>query len=169
MKNHRKRIWIDPFQTGLLIRIALYCVMYQVVSWAFFSLCEQIDASFAALRVEGSILGNVFVRSVLALLVVVPPLTLDAVRFAHRLVGPLYRIRKTMQAIAAGEPVALVRLRDRDMLVDFKDDFNAMLQHLEQQGYVLIKPANPADNSETVRTASHMVPATALHAGAQRP
>ena len=43
--------------------------------------------------------------------------------------------------MAAGEPVALVQLRQGDLLLDFKDDFNAMLKHLQQQGYVVLKAA----------------------------
>ena len=64
-----------------------------------------------------------------------------------------------MQAVAAGEPVALVNLRERDLLVDFKDDFNAMLERLEKQGYVLLKSANPAQKSEMLQTASGTAPA----------
>ena len=69
-------------------------------------------------------------------------MTYDAIRFAHRLVGPLYRFRKTMQAIAAGEQVAPVQLRKGDLLVGFQDDFNEhALGILEKQGYVLSKNA----------------------------
>jgi nitrogen fixation/metabolism regulation signal transduction histidine kinase len=94
--------------------------------------------------VQLGFLSKLSVRSVVALLTLVPPLTLDAVRFAHRLVGPLYRFRKTIQAVAAGEPVGLVQLRRGDFLTDLKDDFNAMLRRLEQNGFVLLKaPENP--------------------------
>lgn len=168
MRKHRKRIWIDPFQTGLLIRIGLYCLVYQVATWAFFSLCDHVNDAFTELGADRSVLGSVFVRSVLALLILVPPLTLDAVRFAHRLVGPLYRIRKTMQAVAAGEPVTLVELRPRDMLVDFKNDFNAMLEHMEQQGYVLMKAAKPPVKVETLHKVGGMA-AAMDHPGVQRP
>jgi hypothetical protein len=139
MKNLRKRIWIDPFQTGLLVRIALYCILYQVVICTFYTFCDQLDKGSAAMGVPLQLFSSPFTRSVLTLTLLVPPLAWDAVRFAHRLVGPLYRFRKTIQAIAAGEPVSLINLRDGDYLMDLKDDFNAMLQQLEQQGYVLVK------------------------------
>jgi hypothetical protein len=66
-------------------------------------------------------------------------------------------------------------LRHRDLLVDFKNDFNAMLEHLEQQGYVLIRPAKPTVNAETLQTVGGMSLATDHsevtpdHPGAQRP
>src|SRR5437667_8283962 len=85
MRCQRKRIWIHPFQTGLLIRIALYCLLYQAVTWAFFAGYEQINAGFAAMGTE-SPFASILVRTLLTLLVLVPPLAVDATRFAHRLV-----------------------------------------------------------------------------------
>jgi hypothetical protein len=136
-----------------------------VTAWAFFCFCEQINGAFAVAGLEAPLLKDTLVRNLLALLILVPPLTVDAVRFAHRLVGPLYRFRKTIQAIAAGEQVALVQLRRGDLLVDFQNDFNAMLEHLEQQGYVLLKKPEPAVNAETLQMASDMAPAKS-HPGA---
>lgn len=162
MKDYRKRIWIDPFQTRLMLRIVLYCVVYQVIVWAFFALCDMINHRLAPMGVECPWFTNVFVRNIMALLILAPPLTLDVVRFAHRFVGPLYRFRKSIQAIAAGEPVPLVQLRKGDYLMDLRDDFNRMLQHLEQQGLVLVKapevsqttrPAQPVTN-EAITTMS---------------
>jgi hypothetical protein len=139
MKNLRKRIWIDSFQTGLLLRIVLYCILYQVIICTFYIFCDQLDKSSAAMGVPLQLFSNTFTRSVLTLVLLVPPLAWDAVQFAHRLVGPLYRFRKTIQAMAAGESVSPIQLRKGDYLMDLKDDFNAMLQQLEQQGYVLVK------------------------------
>lgn len=159
MEEKRKRIWIHPFQSGLFIRICTYCLIYQVASWAFFALCAQLDGLLGQMHVQGTLLGNTMVRSLLAFAILVPPLTLDAVRFAHRLVGPLFRFRKTMQAIAAGEPVSLVKLRDRDLLFDFQDDFNAMLMQLERQGLVLIRKSSTAVDVDTLHSVAGMAPA----------
>lgn len=160
MSEHRRRIWIDSFQTGLLLRIILYCVVYQLVAWAFFAICEAIDERICKMGVQGHFLSNHLLRSVLALLILIPPLTLDAVRFAHRLVGPLYRFRRTVQAIAAGEPVPLVKLRTGDFLTDFRDDFNAMLQHLEQQGFVLVKAPGTSETVPTPQPLAAVAPST---------
>jgi hypothetical protein len=83
----------------------------------------------------------------LAVFLLVPLLTLEALRFAHRLVGPLYRFRKTLRAIGAGEAVGLVELRNGDMLQDFKDDLNAMLKRLEQQGAIVLKTPKAAEGA----------------------
>jgi hypothetical protein len=65
-----------------------------------------------------------------------------------------------LRAIAADEPVSLVRLRKGDLLHDMKDDFNAMLQLLEEKGYVLLQtPATPADTQTPAKVG---ITATAL-------
>jgi hypothetical protein len=154
MKEHRKRIWIDPFQTGLLIRVSVYLLLYQVVVWAFMAVCELLNSVAAAAGADWHFPSSSTMRTVLALLILSPPLAMDAIRFAHRLVGPLYQFRKTMQAIAAGEPVTLVQLRRGDLLFDFKDDFNSMLKALEEKGLVLLKDPEKAGNAEPAKAAS---------------
>jgi hypothetical protein len=165
MSEQRKHIWIHPFQTGLLIRIAAYCVLYQVAAWALFSLFEYFDAGIKTLGAQSTLVSNVPLRTLLILLFLVPPMAVDALRFAHRLVGPLYRVRQTIQAIAAGEPVALVQMRKGDLLFDLQDDFNLMLGTLEQQGYVVLKAPGAPVNSETPQ-AARSVPAAAPNPGA---
>src|SRR5262249_52083778 len=128
--------------------------LFQVVVWAFTALCEQLNIAATAAGAEGHLLSSGTVRVVLALLVLSPPLVLYSVRFAYRLVGPLYRFRKTIQAIAAGEPVALVQLRRGDLLGEFKDNFNAMLKTLEEKGLILLKDPEKAVNAETAEVAS---------------
>jgi hypothetical protein len=154
MRELRKRIWIDPFQTGLLLRIAFCCLIFQGATWAFFSLCDVIDDAIGTASTERHSFASAAVRSVLALIIVVPPLVVDSVRFAHRLVGPLYRFRKTIQAITAGEPVSLITLRKGDMLMDFRDDFNQMLLHLQQQGLVVLKSPPGSEPSKTPQLAN---------------
>lgn len=159
MKEHRKRIWIDPFQTGLLLRIAVYLVLYQVVVWAFIIFCDRINHDLVSIGVEWTFLANSPARTLLMLVLLAPPLALDAVRFAHRLVGPLYRFRKVIQAVAAGQPVAPVQLRKGDLLVDFQDDLNRMLKTLEEKGLVLL-PAPGAADKAPAREAVDLAPAT---------
>lgn len=157
MTECRKRIWIDHFQTGLLVRIVVYCMVYQVAVWAFFGICEMLDRGVAVLGGEVLFFSTPLVRNILVLVCIAPPLMFDAVRFAHRLVGPLYRFRKTVQAIAAGEPVALVQLRKGDLLMDLKDDFNVMLRQLEQRGLVVLKGPVPAETSDAAQAIASTV------------
>ena len=152
--ERRKRIWIDPFQTGLLLRIAGYLVVCLIAVWAFMAICDQLTHGVEAAGGEWPFLSSNLVRIILALLVVMPPLALDAVRFAHRLVGPIYCFRRVVRAVAAGEPVSLVQLRKDDLLVDFRDEFNQMLKALEEKGLVVLKPSEKPTVTEKTEVAS---------------
>jgi hypothetical protein len=139
MKHQRKKIWIDRFQTHLSLRIALYFVLYQAAVWAFVLIEGQIHRGLTALIGEGP--ASTFLLFFALTVVFVGGLFIwDAVHFAHRFVGPLYRFRKIVKAVAAGEEVDLVRLRQGDFLQDFRDDFNEMLRVLEQRGAVTLRP-----------------------------
>lgn len=146
MRNQRKRIWIDRFQTRMIGRILLYCGAYQVSLWIIIMTVQMYLNSMDALTGQPMWrqLAWTALLPVLAFLVII---TLDAVRFLHRLVGPVYRFRTTIQAIAAGEPVDLVQLRKNDYLQDVMKDFNEMLHRLEQKGAVVIKDRQLAEET----------------------
>src|SRR2546430_757038 len=119
MQQKRKKIWIDRFQTTLSVRIALYFVLYQAAVWALVMIDYHMFHALAGV-VGSGVAGSFF--GLFAVLVVGIGLLFiyDTVCFTHRLVGPLFRFRKTIQAIAAGEPVELVRLRKGDFLQELK-------------------------------------------------
>ena len=60
--------------------------------------------------------------------------------------GPIYRFRKTIQAVTAGEPVRLIKLREGDYLLEMKDELNALLTFLQQRGLVTL--VEPGDGCE---------------------
>jgi nitrogen fixation/metabolism regulation signal transduction histidine kinase len=63
----------------------------------------------------------------------------DAVKTAHRIVGPLSRFRQTIKAITSGDELELIRLRQGDYLQEMKDELNEMIKVLEQRGAVVMK------------------------------
>jgi nitrogen fixation/metabolism regulation signal transduction histidine kinase len=136
--QQRKRIWIDRFQTFLFLRIALYFVCYQIVIWAFVTLERDI---FAGLEQMLGGIATAYGYVFLPLTVVVVSLLfiLDAIRFAHRMVGPLRRFRKSIAGITAGEEQVVITLRKDDFLQEMKDEFNEMLAALERRGAVVMK------------------------------
>lgn len=134
----RRKVWIDRFQTYLSVRLALYFVLYQIAVWTVFLLERQLVS-----RME-IIVGPAGVAVCFALLVVCAValgfyFIWDAVKFTHRVVGPLVRFRKTINAVAAGEEVELLVLRQGDLLTDMRDDFNEMLRELERRGAVVVR------------------------------
>jgi methyl-accepting chemotaxis protein len=153
MGEERKKVWVDPFQTKLTLRIAGYLVVF------FFVFANLLFAWKMWEEGPGDPLAQ-FVDTLrtnapafVLLFILVPVMAWDTIRFSHRLVGPLVRFRKTIQAIADGEAVRPVKLRDGDYLEEMRDDFNKMLEQLQKQGVPVIKPADPAEEESRKQTA----------------
>jgi methyl-accepting chemotaxis protein len=148
MGEERKKVWIDRFQTKLTLRIAGYLVVFFVVFTNLLFAWKMWDegpidppAQFVdTLRTN----APVFVL----LLILVPVMAWDTIRFSHKLVGPLVRFRKTMQDIAEGNAVRPIKLRDGDYPTEMRDDFNKMLEELQKRGVPVIKPADPATDED---------------------
>jgi nitrogen fixation/metabolism regulation signal transduction histidine kinase len=138
VRNQRKRIWIDRFQTYLFLRMGFYFICYQVAVWSLVAVERCLSATFEAM------LGPVeaaycFLIMAVAVIVLGFVFIYDAVVLSHRIVGPLYRFRQAIKAVTAGGEQSLVALRKGDYLQDMKDDFNEMLRALEERGAVVLK------------------------------
>ena len=144
MRDKRRKIWIDGFQTRLSIRIALYFVCYQVIFTLLFSIGRGMIVDFLQL-VGMEAIGFFILVSVVTLVSIGGLFIYDALLYTHRIVGPLYRFRKTIQAITAGDEVELLRLREGDQLQEMKDDLNEMLRALHQRGAIELKAPEDAD------------------------
>lgn len=151
MREKRKKIWIDRFQTYLSIRLTLYFVLYQAAVWALVLIEKNLFAIMDELVGPGGAIG-VFAVLVSVVVVVGILFIYDAIKLSHRVVGPLYRVRKTIQAITDGEEMTLVKLRDGDLLQELKDDLNVMLKTLEQRGAIVLK--SPEVKQEQKQTAA---------------
>src|SRR5688572_4204980 len=114
MGEERKKVWIDPFQTKLTLRIAGYLVVFFFVFanllfvWKMWREGPTDPAAQLVETLEAN--APVFVL----MLILVPVMAWDTIRFSHKLVGPLVRFRKTMQDVADGEPVRPIKLREGD-------------------------------------------------------
>jgi len=144
MSDDRKKIWVNQYQTKLFIRIAMYWLIYQLAVWNFLFVWRVVQ--------EGP--GNpleqywgVFLDYYPTLIifgVIVPILAWDAVRFTHRMVGPVVRFRRAMQEVSEGKLVRRIKLRPNDFLTDLQDDFNEMLEGLERRGVPILHPTEKA-------------------------
>jgi uncharacterized membrane protein len=153
MSEERKKVWVDPFQTRLSLRIAGYLAVFFIVfgnflfAWKMF---EEGPTDPAQQFVE-TIRSNVPVF--ICLLILVPVMAWDTIRFSHRLVGPIVRFRQTMQAITEKEAVCPIKLREADYLTEMRDDFNEMLEALQKQGVNVLMPLDPSTAKDAKKTA----------------
>jgi hypothetical protein len=125
MRDKRKRMWIDRFQTHLGVRLIFLFASYQSLVWLVVLFGHSMAAGLASLLGPGAIacwllllLGAVATGCLLFLF--------DTVRLTHRVVGPLYRFQEVIQAITNGDALPLVQIRKDDFLHEMKDELNGM-------------------------------------------
>lgn len=136
-RQARRKYYVDKkVQGALLIRAARYWVLsitvvsaLTILGWLFWS--PGIAVLIQLREQLPSLLGTVLV-ALMASLVVLPVILLDLVRMTNRFVGPMLRLRRSMRQAAAGEKVAPVKFRGGDYWEGFADDFNLLLDRLNQ-------------------------------------
>lgn len=100
-----------------------------------------------------SLLGAVLI-AFLASFLVLPVILFDLVRVSNRFVGPVLRLKRSMQQAAAGESVNPVRFRDEDYWQDFADAFNHLLERFDiPENSVQLAETNSSDSQEPVEIA----------------
>ncbi len=149
MAERRKRTLIEQFQYKLIARMAAYWAIYQLTLWNFLFSWRLLEEGPGNLADQ---LGR-FLRESYPMLIcfaiLVPAFVWDAVRFYHRVAGPIYRLRKTVQDVLDDKAVRAIRLRKGDELTELADDVNAMLAVLAKRGAItLIGPGPTAEANE---------------------
>jgi methyl-accepting chemotaxis protein len=136
MKNRRRKLFIDrPVQGAIARRITLHWILFFFILFftlPFWRLCYRADLSapFSTLLLQGlAETAPVFVL----LLATLPMFIWDTVKLSHRFAGPMYRLQKALQDLAAGDEPSPIRLRKGDFWKDVADDFNAMLDRLARE------------------------------------
>jgi hypothetical protein len=149
----RKRVWVDQFQTRLMWRIIGYLVLFLVVLVNFLFAWKLVLEGVHDLVQQWLEMIYQYLPVAVCLLLLVPAMGWDAIRFSHRLLGPLVRFRRTMQSIAKGEAVPPIKLREGDHLTELRDDFNQMLEALQRRGVPILKPNVTAEEDKTRKPA----------------
>jgi len=112
------------------------CVLY----W-FFCLCTillfvAVATMFSGdLKSAGDMFSGIwkqFSPAILASVLLLPLVALDVVRFSHRFVGPLVRLRNDLKRLADGEEVRPVNFRKNDHWHDLAEQFNRVANYQRQ-------------------------------------
>jgi len=152
----RSRIWVDPpLQLRLLLRMALYFLVYSLTLYHVAFLYELMaNLPDAMARGMWALYADFLGRQqpfLVACVAVLPILLYDMVKFSHRIAGPLYRCRKTMEAMAAGKAVAPFKPRQHDLLRDLIQSFNALIRKWNAgQGNGTPNPTKEESSVETL-------------------
>jgi hypothetical protein len=132
----RRRLFVNrPIQGALISRVALYWLLGMFIQALLIMLLSVGTGSSDELGQRAAQfwwhLKLILVSSLLTL----PLLVLDIIKLSHRWVGPIYRLRTALQALAMGEPVKPLTFRAGDYWKELADGFNAVLtriNHLEE-------------------------------------
>lgn len=144
MAEQRVRKVSDPFQWRVFARILTYGLIYQVTVWNLM-FCWRLANNKGALLAQYREFVYESYPMLFCVLLLVPAFAWDAVKFCHRIAGPVYRFRVTVRDVAAGLPVKVIRLRKGDELLGLRDDLNTMLKTLSARGAIdLIDGGQPS-------------------------
>lgn len=154
IKENRHKVWVDRFQTRLTLRIGLYLVLFLIVLFNFLFAWRLWQEGPGPLGEQYLRMLYDYLPVTICLLILVPVMAWDAIRFSHRIVGPLVRFRRTMQEIANGDTVRPIKLREGDYLDDLRDEFNQMLEALQRRGVAVLKPTDPGQDEPQQRTSA---------------
>ena len=139
----RRKLFVDRAVQGALIGRALSywvaCLLFVTVPLCIGRVYAHPDQfifqQFGALWKQ---FGPVLTCAVLML----PLVVYDLLQLTNRFVGPLVRLRREMQRLAAGERVRPLRFRKGDFWQDLTIHFNRLVERCEQTA-VEPRPAAP--------------------------
>jgi len=126
-KQERKKVYVDRHvQGGVVLRLAgiwlATTVLAIVVSVMLGYFSNPVMGFEYYLRESGRTCGPLL----LAFASVLPIAALYLVRFTHRCVGPIVRLRRALRELAAGECTSPLKFRDTDYWHDLAGDFNQL-------------------------------------------
>jgi nitrogen fixation/metabolism regulation signal transduction histidine kinase len=77
---------------------------------------------------------GVSVTLLIELLIAIPIVSFVGIRASHRIVGPIARIKKALEAIGTGDFAQRITLRKGDALEDLAVSINQMAEQLKKRG-----------------------------------
>lgn len=130
----RKRLLVDPkLQGALLLRTFGYWC-FCVITFSLILLCWDAATGPPQPFIEYFRVHDLWREHgtvMFAAVVLLPVLLIDVLLTTNRLAGPLYRLRRSLRALAAGEHVEPVQFRQGDFWQDVADEFNAVAVYVD--------------------------------------
>lgn len=147
-KFKRRQLLVDPQVQGALL---WRTVFYWAASICAVTLLLFIWRTIAAVVGQNndatawSYAGPALVTMVFLL----PAFAFDFLRLSNQLVGPIFRLRRTVRKALAGERVQPIKFREGDFWQDFADEINALLRKIDE-----LERAAPSAPLEEVASAT---------------
>lgn len=140
-KKLRKQLFVDPkVQGALVLRAVLYWAAC-LITVTLMILCWRIVTGPARMfYTHFDDMWFHFGPAVIASALLLPLLIVDMLRLSNRFVGPLFRLRRSMRALARGEHVEPIEFRGGDFWQEVAEEFNALAARVQDTA----PPASPA-------------------------
>jgi hypothetical protein len=133
MNEKRQQILIDPeVQVDLLWQATKYW-FFCLLTVALFIFCWSIVTSEnqGAIAIFNSLCFQ-YGPAAAASVIMLPLIYYDLLRVSHRFAGPIFKLRRELRKIAAGEKIGPIGFREDDYWHDLASDFNAALAKLQE-------------------------------------
>jgi methyl-accepting chemotaxis protein len=154
----RKKLFVDSAVQGtLLLRIVVYWC-FSVFAVCLFMLCARALVTPGESFTDYFAFGEFFAKHgtvVLASALLVPLIMVDVLVVSNRFVGPLFRLRRSMRNLAAGETVRRIEFRQKDYWHDLSHEFNAISEYIEDLQRQLAEAQAKAGEPRDLQSAVH--------------
>ena len=130
-KKQRKQLLVDRrVQGALLVRATSYW-LYCLLTLTMLTLCWRIaNSEPQTFQSHLQALKADFAPAAIGSLLLLPIVLVDVLRLSNRFTGPMLRVRRLMNELAAGQRVEPLKFRDGDFWMEFADDFNKVAARL---------------------------------------
>ncbi len=151
-REKRIRKFIDgKLQGALILRVLVYAFCcFTVVTVMILTWRITVSGPARVFYKHFDDLWYQYAPVVIALLLLLPLIMIDVVRFSHRFVGPMLRMRRAMKELAEGGEVEPIRFRKNDFWHEAADHFNMLLRRIQEQDAELAQLKQTAEPSELV-------------------
>ena len=151
-RDQRIRKFVDgKLQGALLLRVLLYAFCcFTVVTVMILTWRIVVSGPARMFYTHFDELWFQYAPVVIALLLLLPLVMIDVIRFSHRFVGPMLRMRRAMKELADGGKVAPIRFRKNDFWHEAADHFNMLLRRVQEQDEQLAKVKQQVEPPELV-------------------
>jgi hypothetical protein len=128
----RRQKFVDrQVQGSIVLRTATYWVLCMFTLGLMLIVWQILNNPAEPFLIHAAAMWQQYGPVAIASLLLLPILIVDIVGLSNRFVGPIYRLRRSLQQLANGEPAAPVKLRDNDFWVDLAEDFNRLLARVQ--------------------------------------
>lgn len=118
----------------ILIHLVIFFVITALVIYfsGWREIIEKLSNVYPQVMLVG-ILNKIYMRLCIGFLLLLPVAVISAILASHKIAGPLVRIKRSIDQLAAGDYNLFVKLRKGDYLQDVADLLNKLVESLKKR------------------------------------